>query len=419
MALPEFKPSIFNYVFCPIEGNPMIWNSFTGSILRLNSQETEVMRNGKLSKLVPERLRQLADGGFLIPNDTDELSRLFAAIERNAQSPWLDFRILTTTACNASCAYCYERGTQILTMNRETAEQTAHFIAARHRDSNLYIPVHLEWFGGEPLLNRDAIDSICHELRSVGVAWYSTMMSNSVLFDSQIIKDAVDSWQLRRVQTTLDGAGKRHEAAKGLPSGSFSRILENIHILLDSKVVVRIRINFDHEDAINELIDCMSREFPGGIERLGIYICPLYKKVQQYPAEIMERIIGLNRRLIDVGLAKAESFYTLKPRSSRCFAAYKGGYTIAPNGKLYNCSHNMSPEQCVGTIWSYDYENSVRQAFIPKGFSDKCKNCVLLPMCLGGCRAAELDIADMPQCHLYKSVLDKVLAERVHLLQLR
>ena len=40
----------------------------------------------------------------------------------------LVFRILTTTACNASCSYCYERGTQLVVMNDDTAEQTAAFI---------------------------------------------------------------------------------------------------------------------------------------------------------------------------------------------------------------------------------------------------------------------------------------------------
>ena len=32
-------------------------------------------------------------------------------------------RILTTTACNARCAYCYEMGATILQMGEETAEQ--------------------------------------------------------------------------------------------------------------------------------------------------------------------------------------------------------------------------------------------------------------------------------------------------------
>ena len=41
--------------------------------------------------------------------------------------------------------------------------------------------------------------------------------------------------------------------------------------------------------------------------------------------------------------------------------------------------------------------------------SEKCRNCILYPICKGGCRAAELKLADLNQCILYKSCLDKIL----------
>ena len=43
------------------------------------------------------------------------------------------YTIFTTTACNASCAYCFEKGCDVLTMDDATAEKTADYILRTSR----------------------------------------------------------------------------------------------------------------------------------------------------------------------------------------------------------------------------------------------------------------------------------------------
>ena len=61
--------------------------------------------------------------------------------------------ILTTSSCNARCPYCFEKGIKHSTLSIEKADKVIGFILNNYHNK----PLHISWFGGEPLLEKNAI----------------------------------------------------------------------------------------------------------------------------------------------------------------------------------------------------------------------------------------------------------------------
>ena len=316
-------------------------------------------------------------------------------------------RILTTTACNARCEYCYEKGTAVLRMDEETAAQTASFLARRAMEAEG--PVQLEWFGGEPTLHLRPADTICSVLREGGVPYRSSIVTNGLLADQCLLEGRTDLWNLKSVQITLDGPASFHERVKGFAPGSFDRILQNVQALTEEGIRVRLRLNCgDDPEPLYALIDLLADRFSGNA-RIFPYITPLYSGGKAYASEAIQRVMALNERLIAADLASEEQLYPRRERSSRCFMMTPLGFTVAPDGRLYNCSHIMTEEQCVGSVFCYDPMHPVRQTFLHPTEDPSCASCRAFPICKGGCRVGELKLAPMPRCHPCKDLAGKEL----------
>ena len=315
-------------------------------------------------------------------------------------------RILTTTACNARCAYCYEKGALILRMEDETAEQAARFLALRAREAEA--PVLLEWFGGEPTVHLSPADRICADLAEAGVDFRSSIVTNGLLADRCLEAGRNRLWNLKSAQITLDGPARFHESVKGFAPGSFDRILQNVQALTDAGIRVKLRLNLgENREELCALIDLLAELFSGNA-LLFPYVSPVYSAQREYGREAMESVLWLSDRLIAAGLSTKERLYSLRERKGRCFMMEPFGFTMAPDGRLYNCSHVMTEEQCVGSIFRYDPLHPARQAFLYPAADPACAACSAFSICKGGCRIGELGLAPMPQCHPYKNVLEEL-----------
>src|SRR5262245_36342270 len=102
------------------------------------------------------------DDGRLRP-EVDEKLRAAGVNDPGPEPPY-SLTVLTTTACNLGCAYCFQNTEQDPTggprppriansaLNRDTVRRILDLVARRMADAGLTeLDVHL--FGGEPLLN--------------------------------------------------------------------------------------------------------------------------------------------------------------------------------------------------------------------------------------------------------------------------
>ena len=173
------KASCYNYFFNGEEPDCALWNTKTGAFFRISRHEYDCLRGSSFESLDEQRRMQFADTGVLVPNGMDEIGDIVNMLLDARESSPLYFRILSTTDCNASCAYCYEKGIAASAMDADRAQRTADFIIRRYRERESYAA--LEWFGGEPLMNIPAISLICDKLYAAGVpqrgAWNSRCFS--------------------------------------------------------------------------------------------------------------------------------------------------------------------------------------------------------------------------------------------------
>lgn len=400
------KPSRYNY-YVKTEEGALIWNTMTDALVSVNNAEHEALISGRADDLPGSPATDFFNAGILVPSLDDELGSLEKELADMSGGAYQKrggfYRILTTTACNASCPYCYELGTEIRTMDAGTAHRTADFILG-HRCPDR---IRMEWFGGEPLLNSDAISLISDDISKAGVCFSSRITTNGSLWTDKLIESAKEKWFLTSAQITVDGIGSEHDRAKGLPPGTFMRTIRSVRKLADAGIKVQLRINHYAGQDHSDLIKWICSEF-SGCPGVSAYVAPGYTAGEEHPRQLMREILELSLILSEAGLTWQNARMLPRRSHTGCFACDPDNYTIAPDGRIYNCSHDLSDGQCIGSV-NGSVIPAEDRVFLRREFSQKCKSCALLPVCMGGCRAAECGIAQMTQCPPFKTIIPELM----------
>ena len=380
---------LMHYVIrLPVEKGLLLYNVLTRAVALLSPVEMRKMDDDLVS--VPE----LVTKWFAVPVDHDdrELAQEVRAVGKMLEKRpkgITSYTILTTTDCNARCFYCYEKGSRRIPMNEETARKVADFIIRNNPGEKVKIC----WFGGEPLYNKEAITTICQRLRDVCIEYQSSMVSNGFLFNDVTIREAVDLWNLNKVQITLDGPEEVYNRIKAFiyPEGSaFRRVFENIHRLLDAGVQVTVRLNIDRhnvEDIIS-LADFLTAEFSGR-KLFGAYSHSLLKVGSEESAEshtevqrreLFEARMRLQEKLKEGKLA-IERKLPNKLKLNRCMADDDTSVMILPDGRLGKCER-YTDDHCFGSLDSPKRDETLLSDFKRvREEIDACAECPFYPEC--------------------------------------
>ena len=151
----------------------------------------------------------------------------------------LDCLVLSvTTACNFRCSYCLysggykgyrNHGTDLMSL--KTAKKALDFFAVRSAKSE---EIHLNFYGGEPLLNFDIIKWAVDKLPSVanGRNYYFHLTTNGYLLNNETIINFLIKNNFI-IAVSLDGPQKYHDKRRRTKSGhpTFEVILEGLNLL--------------------------------------------------------------------------------------------------------------------------------------------------------------------------------------------
>ena len=334
-----------------------------------------------------DALSRFEDLGFYVPNNVDEFTTLQEDCNRRViDSKIHKFRVLTTTGCNAKCPYCYEKGVKHSFLSNAVAQNITDFITSEIQSGD---KIRIEWFGGEPLLNSNAIDFISLSIKKIiseDVNFASNMVTNGYLITPEIINRMINIWSLKRIQITLDGIGEDYDKVKGLGVGSFERVIENIRQLVENNIRVDIRINYDSNNIsqVEQLLSYLSK-LPYR-EHLTVYPAKIFSEsTKRGYFDLEEETITVNRLFRKYGFRKGES---LLPRTfhTSCMASYPNFYTISPTGKIFKCDRQFIDKDAIADVKSAPQSSHLRK-FVRSNLdvSEKCKKCTLYPLCWGGC----------------------------------
>lgn len=372
--------------FCieqPVEDGILLCHAMTGTLVHLTNVEYMQVRSGK--PLTYDWAEVLASLGFLPDASLDEHAQVDRKREQersrtSRKNAITSYTILPTSRCNARCFYCYEAGIPQKNMSPKTAEDVAAFIVRSSNGQN----VRLSWFGGEPTIAHPIISQICQYLKTRNVAFHSSMISNGLLMDQQMIATAVKCWNLRHIQITLDGTQTVYNVTKnykGAIENPFGIVISNIEQLLNANIRVSVRVNLglhNYED-VSLLITQLSEQFPKK-KGLSVYVHEIdnYYNEETY-LDLMNKTQELNELLIQWKLQEPLELPSMRLHS--CMADNDQSVLINPDGQLGKCEHFVF-EKLHGSIYS-DFEDSVLVDMWKKPiWFDQCRTCPFYASCL-------------------------------------
>ena len=324
------------------------------------------------------------DEKSILPN----IKKLLRCLAKKQKIGYKTFEIITTTFCNAQCYYCYESEFKHQTLNNETANKVIDFID--HNRCSDYVKI--KWYGGEPLMNMQAIDKISKGLLGKGITFKSTMISNGLLFSEEVILKAKQLWNLYNVRITVDGTEHIYNATKNYKkcAGSpYYIVLKNIDNLLANGISVTIRLNIEEKNIedVKVLIFCLCEKYKGE-NLLDFMLRPLNNTAANKQIEsiginrdtILNEIISMKEKLFADGFSVNCGKLTGLTLCS-CIADSGKYIAIKPNGELAYCSSDFD-KKTFGSVYSdspvIPFPELSKQ---PHKKQAICEDCPLYPIC--------------------------------------
>jgi len=150
---------------------------------------------------------------------------LFASLRNDR----LELRLLPTEQCNFRCTYCYET----FEHKKMRPGVIAGIKALISRRAASLSELHIDWFGGEPMLTPDIIADVSRHARKEatahGFAYTGAMTTNGYFLDAAGFRHCLDHG-INDLQISFDGDRALHDKSRVLGSGAgtFERIWSNV-----------------------------------------------------------------------------------------------------------------------------------------------------------------------------------------------
>lgn len=254
------NPSRYNILTPISEDAAVLFNTRTGRAVKLNQdrvKDYELFLEAKCRD--DEFLSALKALDMAVDQEHDELATIRTTYHETIDNTKrLTATIALTEACNFRCGYCYQSHEN--TREDAAIERTLiDLLEAAQSDSASAL--HINWFGGEPLLKIDLLERLSSIARNYATenSWKFTQFITT----NGSLLDGVRANRLRAVgvssyQITLDGPADHHNQQRPLKGGapSYAAVLDGIReaIKVGASLVLRINLSRPISDGIDLLI---------------------------------------------------------------------------------------------------------------------------------------------------------------------
>lgn len=396
---------ISNYnITIPYQSNVIWYNTLRNSMLVLAQEEYDQIDQYlkidicSFQEQYPELYDGLKDAGFIVSEDFDELSHIKLMnklVVYDTKSVHLT--INPTLDCNLKCWYCsteYAQAKHHGGMSKETVEAIKRHIQKLIIRDKIKA-LHLDWFGGEPLMYfYEVIKPITEyakvlcEKNDVSLTQHAT--TNSVLMTPEMIS-IMNNLGLNSFQIPLDGNKPHHDSIKYCDdkTGTFDTIISNINSIADNidNVHVTLRINYDKKTlyGVEDVIPLIS-------EQAKSIIRVDFQKVWQIKNDEkdVEQLKKVKENFRKAGLTS--DYWAYNPiHFNRCYSDRLNHYAINYDGRVFKCTAQDYGDDKVMGIIQEDGDIEWRMKYISKLFSfstfenERCLACKYLPLCMGPC----------------------------------
>jgi uncharacterized protein len=414
--MPTLRPSRYNFY---VSG--ALYNALTGALVALDGGDADVLGRHLMetrAELDDDAMDQefvalLRRGGFLIDGATDELDIVRERYRRARGETPAVLTITTTIDCNLGCYYCYEkRSTEALAVR----DVGAVVELARKQLAGGKRALHVDWYGGEPLLNVEFMEAASYALqemcRSEGIRYISSVISNGTVWPADV-EDFIARHRVRQVQITFDGLEEIHNKRRRYRSkkdqaekSSFMQAVELVDRLMTcARVDVRYNVDPRNRDDFLPFIDFAVKRgwFKAPYEvvfqpaRVSAYsekaafLRPHELTLAEFQAlkDAAIRRLGSEGRIEETAIPDGYPY----PKTSVCAALANDSVVIGAEGKTYRCGLQVSePHRAVGSIHddSTGPDAAWWDRFDPTTLPT-CSRCSFLPVCMSGCPKKHLE----------------------------
>ena len=420
------KWSRYNHLFKG-ENKFFLYNALSNSFAELDEDFYHQLSNAPAEPCsidIDGDLReQLLTMKVWVKDDRDEVNRIkYLTQKRRFFDKHLELTINPTLQCNFACPYCFEESHPNIYMSDEVEEGIIRFIQAHNTVKSL----HITWFGGEPLLAFERIVSLTQKIQALNLNYRAGMITNGYLFTENIASQLTDL-NIRKVQITIDGNERTHDSRRCLRSGkgTFKKIVDNVEMLqrIAPEVRVNLRVNIDatNQDDFIELHRFFTdKHYP------NLVVSPAFV-TDLSGCNVDDCIFDTERKLQFIFKMKHEHglncipFYPLSHRYE-CTVRNANTVVIGPEGELYKCWNDVgNKDAVVGYVDGKITNETLLLRYLTGAdpFEDpKCRECLLLPVCGGGCPYSRLkkeyEQKEVELCSLMKDHLDEFLLYHYH-----
>lgn len=427
----KYKISMFVKEIETDDGGLLLYSSYLGlknvvNIERNNIQKVRDWINLKeIAYQNDPAFEKLVSYGYLVDSNVDEKLLRQNLINETLYDNNLNLIIHTTEDCNFRCEYCALDFVK-RPLDANVAKSIVTFI---RKNISKYSSVTISWFGGEPLLNINAIEEISKEVISICKCakkeFYASITTNGYLLTKKNV-DTLYRCHVREFIVTVDGNRNTHDKQRHLKNGNptFDRIIANLQEIKENKklhvkIVMRTNVSKEILDSLEEYYKYVDNEF-GDDRRFDMFL----RLVGDWGGD---RIKNMKDSLLSVS-AYTKIFDILKTRTDKlklemngldfepsgcaCQAMRKNKFTIAVDGNIYKCD---SPVMSIGVLTN-DGKMQIDESLnclwsLPCNFaSKKCDNCFFSCACfMGSCPKNMIDNKNNYQCSSFVEGLDNYI----------
>ncbi|GAA4211340.1 radical SAM protein [Microbispora amethystogenes] len=260
--------------------------------------------------------------------------------------------VLTATACNLGCAYCFQNveqddgGTRppriaSVRLTSGVIAEILDFVGRRQAESGLDGLV-LTIFGGEPLLNPRGCRELLERAAGYGLR-DAVMVSNGTLLTARVARQLA-GLGLRSVQVTFDGDRPDHDRirVRRTGGGTFDAIVGAMAAMTEATSVrCDLRVNVSARNVAG--IDALVERLAAGLDpaRCSIHFARVgdagvgYEETLAYSDDLADRFIRWQRRALDLGFAVPRP-HVRRPCNACSYRDGKYGAVVNPDGGLYS-----------------------------------------------------------------------------------
>jgi uncharacterized protein len=409
--LNSYKFSNYNHKIS-IEDDLYLYNALSGGFCRINDDAQEILDHcdlqsdvNEIANLPQETLDGLIEGSFLVDTDLDEfkLIKSLHIVNRFTNHNSLSLTLLPTTACNFRCSYCFEQDTEYPNkmMSEEVMDAIIKFIDEKLNDGGT---LSITWFGGEPLVSLDILKKLQTRINELvdkkHLTLFAGIVTNGYLLTKEVSNELVDL-RISLAQITIDGPKEVHDSKRFLANGkgSFDKIISNV-LNMNNSLDATIRVNID-KDIINSVPKFMDFIIDSGIGDLtNVYFyfsivrdndiekggkSSLCYSMKDFSIEEIELFKLAYEKGINTG-------QRIRANLTSCASLSPIGFVIEPDGTLKKCYNTVGDEKA---IVGHLLDKNINQSLVTKNQTEwyswsqfdegECKECSILPLCMGGC----------------------------------